>query len=430
MKTELKDVSVTRKDLVVEVPDSDVEAAIGRVASSYRRRARVPGFRPGKAPAAVIRQRFREQILQDVAQELIPKSMSQALREHGQSPLDTPTVRDLSLKEGAPLSYRASFETLPPVDPGDYSTFTLRRRPATLEEDAVDKALEQLRQGAARFEPVEDRAARSGDTLMADVTRRRLSGDDETAAPESHEDVAIEIGAAGNPPGLDEALEGIQPGDTRTFTLTYPDDDETAELAGASVEFTVAVKSVRLRVLPALDDEFAKDVGDFESLEQLTTRVTEDLEQRLERERDREVRSDLLKQLASRIADTEIPEVLITREVDHRVEEFVRRLVDQRVDPMRANIDWEQFRESQYESAREAVRSTLVLDEIARREETEVTDADVDAEIERHAERMGRAPSAVRAQLEKDDGMARVREGMRREKVIDFLLARARLVEA
>jgi trigger factor len=430
MKTELKDVSVTRKDLVVEVPGQDVEEAIGRVASSYRRRARVPGFRPGKAPAAVIRQRFREQILQDVAQELIPKTMTQALRELGQSPLDTPTVRDLLLKEGEPLSYRASFETLPPIDPGDYSTFTLRRRPAALEDGAVEQALEQLRQRAARFEPVEDRAAQPGDTLTGDVTRHVLSGERPAGDPESHEEVAIEIGAAGNPPGLDDALDGMRAGETRVFTLTYPDDYDTAELAGASVEFTASVKSIRLRVLPALDDEFAKDVGDFESLEQLTERVTEDLQQQLERERDREVRTDLLGQLAGRIADTEVPAVLTTREVDHRVEEFVRRLVDQRVDPTRANIDWEQFRESQHESATEAVRSTLVLDEIARREQIEVTGEEVDAEVARHAERIGRTPSAVRAQLEKDGGLGRVREGMRREKAMDFLMSRARVVEA
>ncbi len=433
MKTELTDVSVTRKDLRVEIPEPEVEAAITRVAGGYRRRARVPGFRPGKAPAAVIRKRFRDQILQDVAQELIPETMSQALQELAQTPLDRPTIRDVSLEEGKPLIFRASYETLPPVDPGDYSIFTLRRRQATVEDDAVDQALEQLRGGAARFEPVEDRAAESGDTIAADVTRRTVSTESEGAKPpesESNEDVAIEIGAASNPPGQDEALLGINAGDTRTFTLTYPDDYDHEQLAGSSVEFTMTAKSLRMRVLPDLDDDFAKDLGDFESLEQLRTRVADDLQQRAEAERNREVRADLLKQLAGRIADVEVPEILTTREVDHRVEEFARRLIEQRVDPRQANIDWDQFRDSQQESATEAVRSTLVLDEIARREQVEVTDADLEEEVARHAERVGRTPSAVRAQLSKDNGMARIREGMQREKAIDFLMARAKLVEA
>lgn len=429
MKKELKDVTATRKDLEIEIPSEVVDKAVTRVTAAYGRRARVPGFRPGKVPAAVIRSRFRDQILQDVAQDLIPKAVAESLEELDQQPLDTPTIRDVSVTEGEPLSFRASFEILPAIDPGDYSSITLRRPPATVEPNALETALEQLRTNAARFEPVDDRASQTGDVLTADVTRTPVGSSNDDAKPSSHENVAIEIGSSSNPPGLDDHLIGLHPDANAQFTLTYPDDYEHEDLAGQSVAFDVTVKAVRLKVLPDLDDEFAKDVGDFESLEQLKERVESDLEQRAEQERDRGVRADLLKQLAARIS-AEIPDVLIGREIDRRVEEFVRRLVGQRVDPTRANIDWEQFRESQRESSAEAVRSTLALDEVARRESLEVSPEDVEREIAQHAEGLGRTPAAVRAQLEKDDGLDRVREGMLREKAIDFLLARATLVEA
>jgi len=426
MKTELKDVSATRKDLSVEIPHTVVDAAVERTTRAYGRRARIPGFRPGKVPAGVIRSRFRDQILQDVAQDLIPRTVAEALSELGQHPLDTPTIRDISLKEGEPLSFLASFETLPPVDPGDYSSFTLRRRPATLEPGAVESAIARLRSAAARFEPVEDRAAESGDVLTVDVTRRPVTA----ATPgESHQNVTIEIGASGNPPGLDAEVTGMTVGASKQFTLSYPADYEQESLAGQQVAFDVTLHAIRLRVLPEIDDEFAKDVGEFDSLADLEARVTSDLQDRITADRDREVRAELLAQLARRI-DIELPEILVTREVDRRVEEFVRHLVEQRVDPARANVDWDRFREQQKDAATDTVRATLALDEVARREQIAVSEADVEHELARYAERSGHTTAAVRARLEKDEGMARVREGMRREKVVDFLMSRATLVDA
>ncbi len=429
MKTELKDITATRKDLEVEIPSDIVTDAVTRVTAAYGRRARVPGFRPGKVPSTVVRSRFLEQILQDVAQELIPRTVAEALEELGVQPLDSPSIRDVSIKEGEPLTFLASFETLPEIDPGDYSSITLRRRPAAVEPNALETALEHLRSGAARFEPVDDRPSQHGDVLTADVTRRPTDASGKGAQASSHENVAIEIGSSANPPGLDAPLIGLSPGASKQFTLTYPNDYEHEDMAGQSVELEVTVKAVRLKVLPDLDDELAKDLGDFESLDQLKARVTDDLQQRAERDRDREMRTDLLKQLAGRVS-VEIPEVLVGREIDRRVEEFVSRLVEQRVDPAKAKIDWEQFRESQRESSTESVRSTLALDEIGRREELEVSSEDVERELAQYAERIGRTPTAIRAQLEKDDGLARVREGLLREKAIDFLLAHATLVEA
>ena len=192
----------------------------------------------------------------------------------------------------------------------------------------------------------------------------------------------------------------------------------------ADVSYTVAVKAIKRRVLPELDDEFAKDLGEFENLEALQARVREDLEHEARHAAERELRAEMMKALAGRVP-FDVPESLVHREMDRRVEEFARRLMDQRIDPRAAGVDWQAFRDSQRDVAREAIGAALVLDEITRREQLTVTDEEIDREVGRYAERSGRAVAAVRASLEKEGGLSRVAAGLRREKSIDFVMSRA-----
>jgi len=423
MKTEFLDVSDTRKQLVVEIPSTVVDAEIDRVARDYGKAARIPGFRPGKVPAKVVRQRFRDQILHDVAHDLIPRAVDDALRERGVEPVDTPDIRDVLVEEGQPLKFTANFETVPAFDPGDYASLQVRKPPVAVEEDAVEQALERLRQRAARYEPVEARPVESGDTVVVDLVRES-SGE----APDKHEDVSVEIGAASNPPGFDDQVVGMTVGDEKRFPVEYPADYSITELAGTTVHYTVTLKGIKKRVVPALDDEFAKDLGEFGDLEALRTRLREDLTGEAERNAERELRNDLLRQLAARVT-FDVPDALIDREIERRTEEFVRRLMDQGVDPRQANIDWQAFRDNQREPARENVASAIVLDEVARRENLAVESADVDAEIEKYAAATGRTGQAVRARLEKDGGISRLYMGLRREKAVDFLRARATILK-
>jgi trigger factor len=420
MKTEFVDVNETRKNVRVEIPSDVVDAEIERVARGYSRTARVPGFRPGKTPPRVIKQRFKDQILHDVAHDLIPRAVGDALRERGVEPVDTPDVRDVTIEAGQPLTFTASFDTVPAFEPGEYSTIALRRTSSRIEDEAVADALERLRARAARFEPVEGRGIEPGDTALVDLERRAAP----PGAPDLHKGVSVELGSAANPPGFDAELVGLEPGAVKTFTIHFPADYAAAELAGADVTYTVTVHGVKKRVLPALDDEFAKDLGEFESLEALRARVREDLEHEARHAAERELRADLMKQLAARVP-FEVPASLVEREMDRRIEDFARRLIEQKVDPRQAGIDWNAFRDSQREAAREAVAGAVVLDEVARREGLAVSDEEAAREVGRFAERTGRAPAAVRAQLEKEGGLSRVYAGLRREKSIDFLLARA-----
>ncbi len=424
MKTEFVDVSDTRKQLLVEIPSTVVDAEIDRIARDYGKAARIPGFRPGKVPAKVVRQRFRDQILHDVAHDLIPRAVDDALRERGVEPVDTPDIKNVLVEEGQPLKFTADFETVPAFDPGDYAALTLRKPVVAVEEDAVEQTLERLRQGAARFEPVEGRDVETGDTAVVDLVREAVG-----EMPDRHEDVSIEIGAAANPPGFDDQLVGLSIGSEKRFPIEYPADYSVSDLAGTTVHYTVTVKALKKRVVPPLDDELAKDLGDFDTLDALRTRVREDLQHEAERNAERELRNDLLRQLASRVA-FEIPDALIQREIERRTDEFVRRLMAQGIDPRQANIDWQAFQDNQREPAREAVASAIVLDEVARREEIGVESGELEAEIDRYAGATGRTSQAVRARLEKEGGISRLYMGLRREKAVDLVRARATIVQA
>jgi trigger factor len=427
MKTELVDVNETRRHLVVEIPTTEVESAIDRVTREYTKSARLPGFRPGKVPTTVVRQRFRAQILHDVAHDLIPRTIDQVLSAKGVEPVDTPDVKDVVVEEGKPLSFTASFDVVPPFDPGDFGDIQLRRSAVVVDDDAVQATLERLRDRAARFEPVEGGVG-DGHTLVIDLQRQTTGADGVVAAPDKHEKVSIDMGAPANPPGFDEKVTGMTVGETRAFTLDYPADYAVAELAGTSVNYTVTLNELRRRVVPALDDEFAKDLGeDLDSLDALRARVRGDLEAESRDASERQLRADLLKQLAKRLPFP-VPGALVDREVDRRVEEFARRLMSQQIDPRRTNIDWASFRQGQREPAQESVASALVLDQIARRDAIDVTTADLDAEVERYAERAGLTAAAVRARLEQEDGLGRMQVGMRREKAVNAVLGRVQVV--
>lgn len=455
MKVAYTDVSDTQKSLQVEIEPDVVGSEIDRVIRGYARSLKLPGFRPGKIPPKIIRQRFKAQILHDVAHDLIPRAVEDALRERGVEPIETPSVKDVSIEEGQPLTFTAAFQTAPPVDPGSYASLTIRRPAVEVTNEQVEEAMGRLTQSAARFQPVTDRAAEAGDTVVMNLTRTQVplpagvgtavegaavegaapveAGEaaavaEATPEPERLEEAGVEIGAAANPPGFDEHLLGVTPGTEKTFRVTFPADYGVESLAGRELDYAIEVTSIRRKHVPVLDDEFAKDLG-YDALDKLRERVSENLKREAARNQERNVRQDLLQQLSQRVP-FDAPEVLVAREVDRRVEEFVHQLIEQRIDPMRAQIDWEQFRTEQREPAVNTVKCMLILDEIARREKLAVSDEELDAELEKFAAGANQPIETVRARLEKEGAIGRVYAGLRREKAIDFALENATVLES
>ena len=429
MKTELVDVNETRKNLMIEIPPDVVDAEISRVVSRYGKQAKLPGFRPGKVPPKVVRQRFRSEIMQDVAHHLVEHAVEDALAERGVEPVDTPQIRDLKLEEGQALTFKAEFDVLPSFDPGDFSSIEARRSPVNIEDSAVDSALQQLRERAARFEPVEEGIVGQGHTVVLDIERQGFDKEGKPGEKSRHERLPVEIGAQANPPGFDAELIGLASGAAKSFRLRFPDDYSVPELVGTDVDYRITVHDIRQRVIPPLDDEFAKDLGEYDNLDALRARVRQDLEAEAGEAAERQVRTDVLKKLAERVPFS-LPSSLVEREIDRRLEEFARRLMDQRIDPRKANIDWQAFRDAQREPAKEAVGSALVLDEIGRREDIGVSEADIETELEKYSARSGMTVSAVRAQLEQDESLARLAAGLRREKALSHVMKQVRIVEA
>ena len=432
MKAAITELSETRRRLDVEIPAPVVDATIGRLAEQYRQRAKVPGFRPGKVPVHIVRQRFKDDILRDAAHDIVPRAVDDALREQAVTPIETPDVQEVSIDDGQPLTFHALFEIMPSIEGLDYDALTLRRTSVPPDADATDRALEELRRRASRLEPVADRGVEAGDAVTLDLTRRGVRGPEDAAntPPEDrHENVSIELGAASNPPGFDAELKGLQVGESKAFELSHPADHEQTELAGTQVAYEVVVKALHRRLLPDLDDEFARSVGEFDTLEALKTRIASDLQRDAAAEANRGVRHDLMTQLAARVT-VEVPAALVDREIERRVEQVATRLTRQRVNPRTAAIDWDALRDEQRAPAIELVRGSMVLDEVARRESLTVSDDEVEQELTRYAERLERTPTMVRAQLEKDGGIARLSGGLRREKAINFLLSRATIVTA
>ena len=430
MKAGITELSETRRRLDVEIPAADVDAAIDRLTRRHRGHARVPGFRPGKVPMHIVKQRFKEDILHDAASDLVPAAVETALQEHELSSVDTPDVREISIDEGQPLKFHALFEVMPPIAELDYDALTLRRRPVTPDAGAEERALEQIRLRASRIVPVTDRPLETGDIAIVDLTRHAAGGDAQAPRLEKpRQRATLELGADGNPPGFDAELVGLNVGDSKTFDLSYPDDCAPVELAGKRVTHAVTVQEHHRRLLPDLDDAFAKSVGDFDTVETLKSRIAGDLRREAEIETRRGVRRDLVKQLSSRLT-VEVPEALVDREIARRLEQIAARMAQQGMDPRTAKVDWETLGEEQRGPALEAVRASVVLDEVVRREDLSVGGDEVEQEVARHAERLGQTPAAVRARLDRDDGIARLSESLRREKAIDLLLSRATIVTA
>ena len=420
MKVEYVEETSVKKALSFEIEPELVEKEIEERARDYARKVKLPGFRPGKVPAEVIKRRFRQQVLEDAAEAIVNRVVFDELEGRGLRPLASPKVVDLKIDENQPMTFRALFETLPFVDVPEYKGLEVKAQEVNVSEEDVDREVESIRQDAARYEPIEGRAAQKGDFVVADVERRTADSE----KPDRDENVLIEVGGEGNFPELNEALAGTVPGDTREVNVVREDKD--APLGARTTSYALAVKGVKEKVVPAADDEFAKDLGEFGSLGELRDHVRGRLRAGRERDADREVKQAILRELVER-ASFEIPDALVDRHLDARLEAAVRDLAYRGIDPRQADVNWKEVRESQRESAVKAAKAEILLDEIARRENVEALPAEVDAEVARYAERMRKPAESVRRQMDKEGALSALRARIREEKTLDLLKADARL---
>lgn len=421
MKVDYIEETSVRKALAFEIEPEVVDGEIALRAKDYAKKAKIPGFRPGKIPSEVVKKRFLPQILEDAAEAIVNRVVWEELEGRGLRPLANPKVTELKIDPSRPMTFRAVFETLPLVQVPEYKGLQAKVKGPHVSDDKLVEELDRLRDEAARYDPVEGRAAADRDFVVLDVVYRTAGGE-----PKRDENVLVEIGSADNHQDLNAALAGMSPGETKDVRLVYPADHPSEKLAGQTVDYTVAVKAIKTKVVPALDDEFAKDLGEFDSLDALRQRIRRQLEAQEDRRVDRDVKEALIQALVDE-ASFEVPDTLVERHMNARTEGLARELAMSGVDPSQANIDWKQFRESQREGATKAAKADILLDEIARREKLDASPAEVDAEVARYAGRMQRPVEQVRAQMEKEGGLTALRARIREDKTLDLIKADARL---
>jgi trigger factor len=420
MKVEIEEIGACKRRLQVEETPDVVRQAWERAFTRVQREAKLPGFRKGKVPRSMIKIHFAADVRQEVARNLIPDVYRQALAETQIKPVEEPDLQEVRLEEDAPLSFSAVVEVKPAIELGEYSGVAVSHTPKPFGEGEVDDALAQLREQHAEFRAVE-RAADLGDLVMVDYTLTP-----EGLEPRSETGYPIMLGQGQVMPELEEAIIGLVPGGTRQARIRFPDDHRTEALRGKPGEATVTVREVKEKVLPALDDDFAKTVGAFETLEALRGEARKELEAR----RERENRAGLEEAVADALLAAhpfQVPEALVLRQVGHAIEHARERVRRQGVDPDKLPWDYKKLLEEMRPGAEKAVRRTLLLEAIAEKEGLLPTEADVDAEIERIAQASQRPAPAVRRMMEQSGDLDSLRFSMRERRVMDLLIERARV---
>ena len=421
MRVDLTDLSAVKKRMLVEVEADEVARETETILRGYAAKARVPGFRKGKVPASVIRARFAKEVEEDVRERVVSRFYHEATREKGLVPLGEPVLEEVNHEKGEPLSFKTTFEILPEIELKSYRGIEVRRPPDRIDDAQVKQALDELREARAKLTTEEGRKASTGDVIVVDLEGQPAGGE-----AFRRERMMLELGATDNLPAFNDQLEGVEADAQLEFSVDYPENYGAKDLAGKSVAFKVKVHEVKRRDVPDLDDEFAKDLGDFEDLAALTAKVREDLEQRKKHEVDGAVRQSLLNKVLLENPAV-LPEVLVQGEIRHRLEEIVRRMMAQGLDPQKAELDWEQMRKQQEQPAQMAVHARLVLDAVAKAESIDVGDEEIEERLRRDAQAMGEKLETVRAGLRKQGGLEVLKKQLVREKSLDLLTSVANI---
>ena len=432
MKTELKEISPTQKQIDIEIDADAVRAVYDRISDNYAHNANVPGFRPGHAPRAVVRTRFKDQIRTEVLRELLPSAVQQAVEEYKLEPLGEPEL-NLENNEGLDrlgqqsIAFNVSIDVLPEIKLGEYKGLETTRRTRPVKDEDVERVIEQLRENSASLEPVENRGAQIGDTVTANFHGKFV--DTPEAEPINVQDVDVVLGGEGVVQEMTDNLTGAKADDEKTFSVDYPQEFSAKGLAGKNIEYTVKVTAVRMKELPELDDEWAQSLGDeIESLDQLREKVHSDLKARARDEAEGKMRSDLLRKLVD-AHEFELPERLVAHQTEHRFESVVRDMISHGIDPRNPELDWEKARDSLKDQASFDLRSSLLLEHLADEEKLEVTDREIEDEINAIADASRQTPDQVRAVLTKQGGERSIAPRLRNRKALDFLVTNARVID-
>jgi trigger factor len=423
MKAELIDISACRKSFDIEVPEDVVDHEITHIAKEYMKRARVPGFRPGKAPIAVVKTRYKDEILSEMVQHLLPRYFSDAVKEKALDPVDAPEYDAIEYDNGKPLKFKAVFEVYPELNISNYKGIPATPAAVEVSDTDIDATVKKLQEDMSELTPVEEeRPAKEAD--FADISfSGTVAGEEQ---PLFTDKATVELGGETTLKEFTENLTGAAVNEEKTFDVTYRDDYPEKRLAGKTVRYAVKVEGLKIKKVPELNDEFAQGVGEYKTLDELRAKVRQDLEKHRQNHANEELRDKLLIWLEDN-NDFEVPATLVERQIQIRMQRLVRDLSRQGINPQRLDVDWAKIQEDQRQQSVRDVKGSLILDYIAEQEKIETGEEEVEAEIDRIAAEMGKTREKVKEVLSRDAGLSRLRGQLQNKKTLDFLQEHARI---
>ena len=404
------------RGLEVEIPGEQVSQELEKSIREYSRHARVPGFRQGKIPLDVVRQRFGKDVRDEVVGRMVREYSFKALEEKKLQPVDAPVLKEVHYEAGSPLTFKATFEVRPVVSVTDYRGIEIAVARRQVSAEMVQAALAELAERAAKLEAVTGRPVQKGDFVVGTLSCRFLKGKGKNLVDEP---LFLEAGAENNHADFNAAILGVEAGDVRTFETTYPDEEKAGALRGCSVSYTIKIKELKKKVLPNIDDNLAKELGDFQSLAELEAKVKEQLEHRAKGAEEAEAKDKILSYLVER-HPIEVPVAMIDSEVDRRLESIVRELISEGKDPSKMQVDWNEERAKLVPGATKTVRAMLILEAIAEQEGLQATEEDVNGWLKEEARRRQTTVGALKDQLSQSERLSGLRRQIVREKSLDF----------
>ncbi len=408
-----------KRSVEIEIPLEEVEKTKERVTTSLRQRVRLPGFRPGKAPLSMIQSRFESDIRNEVLEMLLPQAFREKVDKDGFKVVGQPNISDLKFEAGQPIHFKAEFEIAPEFEVAEYRGLEAKYEEPQVADEEVDKRLETMREGKAEYVNLDPRPIEANDYVL--VHLKSLEG----LAEAIDQDVQIQVSGEETLADFTDALTGMSPDETKTVSITYPADYGQENLADKSVKFELTPKTLRKKELPALDDEFARDLGDFQTLDELKDAVRKSIFGEKQYRAQQVAKEEIIDKLVE-ANQFPIPEVYIDRQIENQVRMQLSDLAGQGIDPSTIKLDWTKVKESQAEKATRNVRASLLLEKIAEKEGIRATKEEVDAEVQRIARRDREAVAVTRAKLEKDGIMARISGSIQTEKTLQFLFDNAK----
>jgi trigger factor len=409
-----------KHELEITVPVDEIDRETDRVVADIQQKARLPGFRPGKAPASLIRTKFSKQVREDVLENLLPKYFKQKVAEEHLEVVGRPNVKDVHFHAGEPLRFKAEFEVAPEIELKDYRGVTIHYSEPQVTDEDIEKRLDEIREQKAQFVNAEPRAIVDGDHAV--VTLDSVSGVDQ---PIHQDEVVLHVGDPDTMPGFSEALRGMSPGEEKEFEVTYPEDFGQERLKGKTVRFRAKLTTIRTKELPELNDEFAQDLGDYQTLNDLREAVRKTIFHEREYAAQQKAKDELIDKLIE-THEFPVPEAYIERQIESQLENQFRELAERGIDPAKLKIDWLKVKEAQRPKALHDVKASLLVDKIAEREAIAPTNDEVDAEVQKIAKQQREPVAAVRKKLQKDGILSRIAYQIRSNKTLNFLFEHAR----